>query len=85
VVELAPAAVLYADPRHPYTRALLSAVLTADPRIERQRKRELLSGDPPSPLDARAQLSFLKSRLATPGYRPRLEQVTPGHYVAEHD
>ena len=37
------------------------------------------------PLDARAQLSFLKSRLATPGYRPRLEQVTPGHYVAEHD
>jgi ABC-type oligopeptide transport system ATPase subunit len=85
VVELAPAAILYDDPRHPYTRALLSAVLTADPRAERGRKRELLSGDLPSPLDPNAQLTFLKSRLGEPGYRPRLEQVAPGHFVAEHD
>jgi peptide/nickel transport system ATP-binding protein len=85
VVELAPAAALYADPRHPYTRALLSAVLSPDPRAERVRKRELLTGDLPSPLDPRAQLTFLKSRLNTPDYRPRLEEVTPGHFVAEHD
>jgi peptide/nickel transport system ATP-binding protein len=85
VVELAPSTELYARPRHPYTKALLSAVLAPDPRAERARKRELLTGDLPSPLDPRAQLTFLKSRLGEPGYRPKLEQVVPGHFVAEHD
>jgi oligopeptide/dipeptide ABC transporter ATP-binding protein len=85
VVELAPSRELYARPRHPYTKALLSAVLAPDPRAERARKRELLTGDLPSPLDPRAQLTFLKSRLGEPGYRPKLEQVAPGHFVAEHD
>jgi oligopeptide/dipeptide ABC transporter ATP-binding protein len=85
VVELASSAALYTDPRHPYTRALLSAVLTPDPRAERAKKRELLTGDLPSPLDPRAQLTFLKSRLDQPDYRPRLEQVAADHWVAEHD
>ncbi len=85
VVELAPSSVLYAAPRHPYTIALLSAVLTPDPRAERARKRALLTGDLPSPLDPRAQLTFLKSRLGTPHYRPKLELVAPDHWVAEHD
>ena len=85
VVELAPSAMLYTNPRHPYTRALLSAVLSPDPRAERAKKRELLTGDLPSPLDPRAQLTFLKSRLSEPGYRPKLEQVATGHWVAEHD
>jgi len=85
VVELAPSISLYTDPRHPYTRALLSAVLTPDPRAERTRKRELLTGDLPSPLDPRAGLTFLKSRLNTPDYRPKLEQVMCDHWVAEHD
>jgi len=85
VVELASSSALYTAPRHPYTRALLSAVLSPDPRAERARKRELLTGDLPSPLDPRAQLTFLKSRLGTPDYRPRLEQVAPDHWVAEHD
>lgn len=85
IVELAPSTVLYADPRHPYTRALLSAVLSPDPRAERAKKRELLTGDLPSPLDPRAQLTFLKSRLGEPDYRPKLEQVATDHWVAEHD
>jgi oligopeptide/dipeptide ABC transporter ATP-binding protein len=85
VVELAPSSALYTAPRHPYTRALLSAVLSPDPRAERARKRELLTGDLPSPLDPRAQLTFLKSRRDTPDYRPKLEQVAPDHWVAEHD
>jgi ABC-type glutathione transport system ATPase component len=85
VVELAPSPALYADPRHPYTRALLSAVLSPDPRAERGRKRELLTGDLPSPLDPHAPLIFLKSKLGEPGYRPKLEQVGAGHFVAEHD
>jgi oligopeptide/dipeptide ABC transporter ATP-binding protein len=85
IVEMAPSAALYADPRHPYTRALLSAILSPDPRAERARKRELLTGDLPSPLDPKAQLTFLKSKLGEPGYRPQLIEVAPGHLVAEHD
>jgi oligopeptide/dipeptide ABC transporter ATP-binding protein len=87
VVEMASAAALYAGPRHPYTRALLSAVLTPDPRTERAKTRVLLTGDLPSPLDPRAQLNFLKSKLTDdePHYRPQLIEVAPGHFVAEHD
>jgi peptide/nickel transport system ATP-binding protein len=89
VVEMADSEDLYRSPRHPYTRALLSAVLTADPRAERARKRTLLTGDLPSPLDPRAQLTFLKSRCIDNAlaeqYRPRLIEEAPGHLVAEHD
>ena len=89
VVEMAAAEDLYRDPRHPYTRALLSAVLTPDPKAERARKRVLLTGDLPSPLDPRAQLNFLKSRRIddadAPQYRPMLVEEAPGHLVAEHD
>ena len=89
VVESADAATLYDDPRHPYTRALLSAIPTPDPEVERARTRVLLTGDLPSPLDSRAQLTFLKSkRINDPEavqYRPRLIEVSPGHLVAEFD
>ncbi len=89
VVELADAGTLYAAPRHPYTKALLSAVPSPDPKVERAKTRLLLSGDPPSPLDRRAQLTFLKSRrIDDPDaeqYRPQLLEVAPGHFVAEHD
>jgi peptide/nickel transport system ATP-binding protein len=89
VVETAASADLYGDPRHPYTRALLSAVPTPDPKQERARKRILLTGDLPSPLDSRAPLAFLKSRRRddpqAEQYRPLLLEVSPGHFVAEHD
>ena len=51
VVELADAGRLYAQPRHPYAAALLSAVPVADPDIARQRERVILLGDVPSPID----------------------------------
>jgi len=51
VVELGPPDVLYAAPGHPYTRALLSAVPVPDPVAERKRKRVILKGDVPSPVN----------------------------------
>ncbi|MEV8513378.1 dipeptide ABC transporter ATP-binding protein [Dactylosporangium sp. NPDC051484] len=51
LVETGPEAPLYDAPRHPYTKALLSAVPVPDPAGRAERKRILLAGDPPSPVD----------------------------------
>jgi len=89
VVELAGRDAIYTDARHPYTKALIAAVPNADPTSERTRERLKLSGDLPSPLDSRASLRFLKSKLVddteAEQYRPKLVEVSPGHLVAEHD
>ena len=89
VVELADRNSIYEDPRHPYTRALIAAVPVPDPKAERGKSHVTLAGDLPSPLDSRAQLSFLKSKMIdnpdAEQYRPRLIEVATGHYVAEHD
>ena len=50
VMELADKHELYANPKHPYTRALLSAVPIPDPKLERGKQIQMLSGDLPSPL-----------------------------------
>ena len=87
VVEMAPRDVLFERPQHPYTKALLSAVPSPDPALERSKARIKLVGDLPSPLDPKASLRFLKSKLTedAPFYRPQLIEVAPGHWVAEHD
>lgn len=89
VVELANRTDIYEDARHPYTKALIAAVPNADPKSERARTKVTLEGDLPSPLDSRAALRFMKSKLIddpdAEQYHPQLIEVSPGHVVAEHD
>jgi oligopeptide/dipeptide ABC transporter ATP-binding protein len=89
VVEFADREAIYSDPRHPYTKALISAVPIPDPKLERAKRRIRLAAELTSPLDTRASLIFLKSKMIddpdAEQYRPKLIEVAPGHLVAEHD
>src|SRR5204862_6017252 len=89
VMEQADREQLYNAPRHPYTKALLSAAPIPDPVRERSRKRVKLDGEPPSPTDPRAALRFLPSKLTVdplgPLYVPQLREIEPGHLVSEYD
>jgi peptide/nickel transport system ATP-binding protein len=89
VVELADRHTIYLDPRHPYTQALISAVPIPDPKIERAKPKIRFTGELSSPLDSRTNLTFLKSKIVndpdTQQYVPKLIEVAPDHFVAEHD
>ncbi|WP_425049614.1 dipeptide ABC transporter ATP-binding protein [Psychromarinibacter sp. S121] len=87
IVELGDGETICGHPQHPYTRSLISAVPIPDPKVERSRERIRLPGELPSPLDPRASLRFLPSRLSAGqvDYVPELTEVEPGHFVAEHD
>jgi oligopeptide/dipeptide ABC transporter ATP-binding protein len=86
VMEFASRDRIYEAPQHPYTKALLSAAPIPDPVRERARRRVRLDGEPPSPLDPRAPLRFLPSKLGVePPYVPKLLEVAPGHLVSEFD
>ena len=88
MMELADRDTLYADPRHPYTKALISAVPIPDPRLERQKQRVVLTGDLPSPLDPPSGCVFrTRCPLAIPRCAaevPVIENIGPGHQVACH-
>ncbi|WP_170341312.1 ABC transporter ATP-binding protein [Ruegeria arenilitoris] len=87
IVELGDGEVICANPVHPYTQSLISAVPIPDPDVERSRQRLKLPGELPSPMDPKAALRFLPSRLAAgqTDYVPALSEISPGHFVAEHD
>jgi oligopeptide/dipeptide ABC transporter ATP-binding protein len=87
VVELGPAAAMYASPRHPYTRALLSAVPSPDP--SKRRVRLPLEGDVPSPLNPPTGCTFHpRCPIAAKGRcdveAPALRPMAEGHEVACH-
>jgi len=79
---------LFADPAHPYTQALLSAVPSPDPRIEATRLRRLLVGDPPSPRNPPKGCRFsTRCPVAVPECRvtePSLSAVQHGGQAACH-
>jgi oligopeptide/dipeptide ABC transporter ATP-binding protein len=93
LVEVGPPDILYAGPGHPYTRALLSAVPIPDPKTERKRKRVILTGDVPSPVNPPPGCRFhtrcwLYERLGRPEVcrteDPPLRAVRPEHFAACH-
>lgn len=89
LVEEAPSADVYAEPLHPYTRALMSAVPVPDPVLEDTRERIILRGDLPSPANPPAGCRFhtrcpWKQDTLCDTERPVLTELKPGHRVACH-
>ena len=86
IVELGRAADVIERPRHPYTRALVSAIPTPNPDIERQRQRIVLPGDPPSPLNPPSGCAFhprcAYAREICKAAVPPLASFEPGRDVA---
>ena len=85
VVEEGPAAQVFANPVHPYTEALLSAIPVPDPTLRGKRKRIVLQGDLPSPLDPPKGCPFVTrcplAEETCKDARPPLVEVSPAHHI----
>jgi oligopeptide/dipeptide ABC transporter ATP-binding protein len=88
VVELTKSEELYKLPLHPYTQALLSAIPVPDPDIEAKRKRIILEGDVPSPVNPPSGCNFhprcWKAQAICREVIPVLEEKQLNHYAACH-
>lgn len=86
LVELADSEELFNNPVHPYTKALLSAIPIPEPEIEKNRRRIMLEGTLPSPINLGNECKFA-SRCPYCADRcksaqPPLKEIKPGHFVA---
>jgi oligopeptide/dipeptide ABC transporter ATP-binding protein len=88
IVELASSSSLYANPLHPYTQALLSAVPIPDPVIEKKRTRIMLQGEVPSAINSGAGCPFASrcpyAKEICKTVRPEMKEVQSGHFAACH-
>lgn len=88
LVELAPSAELYANPLHPYTQALMSAIPIPDPNVSKAKKRILLEGDVPSPINPKPGCRFASrckyAKKECSEVTPEFKEVKPGHFAACH-
>ncbi|KKC30309.1 ABC transporter ATP-binding protein [Caldanaerobacter subterraneus] len=88
IVEMTSSAELYANPLHPYTQALLSAVPIPDPKVQKKRERIILEGDVPSPINPPSGCKFrTRCKYAMDICKeqaPPLKEVASGHFVACH-
>lgn len=88
IVEMAPSHELYANPQHPYTEVLMSAIPIPDPELERQKKRMKIEGEIPSPINPKPGCRFAsRCPYATDRCReetPELKEIAAEHFVACH-
>ena len=88
MVEFADSEELYAHPLHPYTQVLLSSIPVADPRLVREKKRIMVKGEIPSPINPKNCCRFAeRCQHATERCfkeMPQMKEIAPGHKVACH-
>jgi oligopeptide/dipeptide ABC transporter ATP-binding protein len=88
LMEMAPRDALYEEPLHPYTISLLSAIPIPDPHVEQRRRRIVLTGDIPSPVNppsgcrfhTRCPIAFERCKVEVPAFN----EYRPGHFAACH-
>ena len=88
IMELGDRDQLYKNPLHPYTQSLLSAIPIPDPHVEKRKKRIVLTGDIPSPVNppsgcrfhTRCPVAFDRCKVEVPAFN----EYEPGHFAACH-
>jgi oligopeptide/dipeptide ABC transporter ATP-binding protein len=88
LVEVAPTEELFENPRHPYTIGLISSIPVPDPKLVKSRRKLLLLGEIPSPMNPpsgcrfHTRCPYAKEVCRTE--EPKIEEISEGHYVACH-